>query len=1841
MAKRTVTVILILLLLLPAAISAGGVLFAPESPFREFDQNRENSIIEALSGEISSKKSEGNALSEDNRYIVKFKDDAEISEIEKALYGSQYRLLAESKHKLFAVIPEKESFFEENRQIIDYSEPDLIRQTMAVPNDPVYSGAYEKIGIYTAWDTVTAKSEVIVAVLDTGVSREHEDLRDANILAGYDAVERVAGVDEDTVGHGTGVIGIIAATANNGIGIAGVAHGVTILPIKVSASGTTIYSSDLIAGIRFAADSGAKIINMSLGGYSKSDAEQEAVNYAIEKGCILVSAAGNGGNRPYADQKSYPASYDGVISVASYSPNGERSDFSQYNDAVDVAAPGEMITIPYTENGESLYKTDSGTSYSCAFISGIAALAASKINENARFDSEEFNALIIDSCGHTRTDAFGYGKISATEIIRRINLPIVTGIYNNGTFTDSVKIGFNRGTATLDGEQFEDGETVIANGKHTLTVTDGEVSRTYYFRLDYDPLSYEFKEFPQFAYFDFDRGEALLDGFPYKSGDRISASGKHEFVLKDGEESLKKEIYLQYSLPTVFGIEDGETYENPVDIRIIGDGTAELDGNAVYEEVTVAESGTHTLTVTSGNGAITKEYSFTIDFENSSFTEIDYEFSKAAVDEENGYICIYGDTLVGARIYDIDSPEKYLHFLPIGRIYSHAFTEESLLLFGDNGITSINRRNARSPEDAVNETVSIEGIDYYVFAEGDIYCFGNRRIYRLDHETRNLTFIAELDLKCEAAYYSNGLICILTPSTDRLARIFNVESRELYTFDIGKDIEDMPLCFGEGYLAVGKSLIEVASGRTVLEFCSNMAIKIESGVLYTENRIIDIASGKEIGSFSFLVSDIASSESANYIFGQDPILAIIGKENSGVSAYCAAERLDKAFSEQETINPYRQGIFYGRYSQPISADSGYSEIYVLFENKNSLYGFSLSDFSEIEPVPLRFTPKNVYVSDGYVAISFVSAQYVYLAPETDLSSGVYISLPSVCESAVIANGRLYASAGGRLIHCAVDGSEMAFTSIQARSIKTDGERIYASDGAELTVYSTALTRLASAAITSDDFFVGSGVAVDGKIYDRTLNSVFATISENVLEFGGNAIVSELGVFDVIQGKYIGSFGVKEIRLATICGNNSLVSFGSGLISVCSYGDESEIITLPQIEGIAEGERYLDHITVDFDRGIGFIDGEQIDPGHTVSGAGQHNLIVVLPCGQSLSMVFYIEAQIESIEFLVGDRTMSVGESITLQIKYLPDGASSVPVQFTSDSDQLSIDEGGKVTALAVGEFSVTAIAETDYGKFSAKCKITVRDDLIVFDESYGLTIDRDNGLVFGIPAGTTADALLKMLYSSENASLIDSNGARVKGFAGTGHKIILASGGNVTDMLSLVVIGDTDGDGCITAYDLYVLERILKGYSYASAYTAAADMNRNGILADNDYRELRNIVLTESLSQEKPPENLFGLSTVQTVTRIESGSIIDVVVCISGCKYARGISGVIEFGEGLEFIEGVSTGWESDYLAGENSISFYAYAEDGKECGTAFKLIINLKFKVTAEAGETVSLSCNGLKTAFNDGCRMVRFEALDLFVYEPATGDFKIDFLNAHGFEFDPEKYEYNVSIPYNSALADITVTRAIGQMISVSELVVNDSGENTVTVSVYSPNGSNKLYTIHVKRDSEPRFDSNCRLATLEVEGHKLSPPFNPDIHEYSISVPDGTEKINIYCVAQNPTAKVIIGDTKLYGEENAITITVGTPDGETLIYTVNVKVLPPVEESSDVSGIGGDEDSGVSVVTIIIIAIGIIAAAVIIALYIRVYKNDAENKAKELESAQGKPESIEEQSKQIDADNENKNE
>ncbi len=1805
--RRAIAVILTAVLLLTAVIAAAGVLFAPFSPFKRADELRESALISALQSEASSPQDPLPPLGNENRYIVKFKSDASLNVIENALEDTDYRLLAESEHRLFAL--ETDDIALLNSDIVEYYEPDLIRDTLALTDDAVSPRYYESLGIDSAWDITRGSSSVIVAVLDTGVERSHEDLENANILAGYDAVARVSGVYEDSAGHGTGVIGIIAATADNKKGIAGVAHGVTVLPVKVTASSTSIYSSDLISGIRFAADAGAKIINMSVGGYSSSYAEQDAVNYAVSKGCILISAAGNGGNRPYADQKSYPASYDGVISVASCNANGERSAFSQYNDSVDVAAIGENITMPFYENGESVYRTDSGTSYSCAIVSGIAALAASHIDGGVRFGSAEFLALIAEYCGQSKTNELGHGVINAYPTVANVNLPIVTGIYNNGVYSESVHAGFNRGTATLNGEDFIDGDAIIKNGKHTFAVTDGDYTKTIVFRLNYTPLSYSFKEFASFSYFEFDRGYARLDGFPYESGTHITASGRHIFRLTDGDESIEKEIYLQYSLPKVYGIENGRTYSHPVNIRVIGDGSATLDGKKIYGEATVASNGRHTLEITNGFGTVSEKYEFEINIAGSDFVKNDYAMAVSAVDETNRFICIYGESLVGARIYDIESPERFAHFIAIGNIYGHAFTDNELLLFGENGITAVSRQNALSPENAVIRTLNPDGMEYFAYYGGSIYSFGNGRMYTIDPESSEIYELYELGFDCQTAVSDGDALYII--SADGAVYSYRGALPEAVP---GINVKDLTCRIGGGYIAAGNRLYDIASGALVLEFAAENAVKISNGLLFTERCIIDIASGKEIGVFEFELSDIVQGENGVYLFGRDTYYGFVQSGKEGVFAYGAAVPTESVFTDASDVNVYRKTLYYDINEKLLSACAQGNGIFTIFENRHYLYGFSAESYEQRYAVPLKYKPSGVFALDGYIAVTFENIPQIYIASGDDIENGAYIGLDSVCDSVFGANGRIYACAGGRLIHFLPDGSGMTLTELRAEKGIGNRESIFLLDGTRLSLYGANLNLLASISVKNGDLACGNAVSVGNTVYLPDLSGELLRTDGKVVAMRGNTVVTDRQVYDLLSAEIIGINGTESAVAAVINDSNMLFTFGNGMISVCSFGDGREITEIPDISGIEENGIYLDSVTINYESGVGYLDGKELASGDSASGAGRHIFELVLPCGRNIEIGFSIEANIERIEFLIPERVMSVGEKLTLRVRYLPDGASSVPVSFYCDSDGISVSENGEITAFEVGEYTVTATANTDYGSFSAECLITVCDDLIVFSEESEFFVDRDGGYILNIPPDTSVAKLTGDIVSNGEIVVTDKNGSLVTETVRTGDKVMLYSADGITDSLIAVVVGDTDGDGYITAYDLYTLERILRGEEYENEYTLAADVNKNGIVADNDYRDLKNMLLyIVDARLGTPPNGLFGLATVQTPSRVESGSIIDVVICISGGKYTRAVSGLLSFSEGLEFIEGVSTGWQTDYRELDNRVSFYSFGNDGDICGKAFKTLITLRFRVTAESGSTVSFWSEGLICASEQECTVMRLESSELFVYEPREGDFLIEIGNAYDFSFKKDKLEYDVTIPYNSALADISVVKPSGAAVAVSSPVISDSGIGAVTVTLTESDGKITVYTINVKREAEPRFDTNCRLSTLEIEGFRLTPSFDPDVLSYSITVPFDTEKISVYCAAQNPTARVIVGDTTLYGDETNVVITVGSPDGETLKYVIRVIRLP-ADESTASDGNVVEEPNNVSRRTLIIIIVGIVAAALIVPVYLKFAKHDEEIKQSE---------------------------
>lgn len=218
---------------------------------------------------------------------------------------------------------------------------------------------------------------VVVAVLDTGVNKNHPDLK-ANIKLCVDATKRkITSGCTDTVGHGTHVIGTIAANGGNGKGIYGVAPEASILAIKVCNSQGC--SMDSIAeGIRYAADNGANIISMSLGSIFDFSLIKEAVDYAVSKGVLVIAAAGNEG--PYEDTICYPAAYENVVAVAAIDKNKNIAYFSSrgLNDGdyiiedreIEVSAPG--VDVESTSR-TGCYATYRGTSMATPHISGLAA----------------------------------------------------------------------------------------------------------------------------------------------------------------------------------------------------------------------------------------------------------------------------------------------------------------------------------------------------------------------------------------------------------------------------------------------------------------------------------------------------------------------------------------------------------------------------------------------------------------------------------------------------------------------------------------------------------------------------------------------------------------------------------------------------------------------------------------------------------------------------------------------------------------------------------------------------------------------------------------------------------------------------------------------------------------------------------------------------------------------------------------------------------------------------------------------------------------------------------------------------------------------------------------------------------------------------------------------------------------------------------------------------------------------------------------------------------------------------------------------------------------------------
>jgi thermitase len=290
---------------------------------------------------------------------------------------------------------------------VEYAEPNHIRRALYTPSDPYFNLQWmlPKIGAPDFWDKAPA-TPIIVAVIDTGVDYTHEDLAN-KVIKGYDFINNDNDPMDDHF-HGTHVAGIVAAETNNAVGIAGVAPSAKILAIKVLSRNGEGTDLQISKGIIYAADNGAKVINLSLGGPGWSFVLDDAIQYARKKGCLVVASAGNAGT----NEIYYPASYNGVVSVAATDSYDKKAFFSNFGPDVDIAAPGVDILSTYNKDGTPGYVYASGTSMAAPVVCGAAALIFAG---NPTYTGDQLQRALLlatDDLGIPgRDDYFGYGLV--------------------------------------------------------------------------------------------------------------------------------------------------------------------------------------------------------------------------------------------------------------------------------------------------------------------------------------------------------------------------------------------------------------------------------------------------------------------------------------------------------------------------------------------------------------------------------------------------------------------------------------------------------------------------------------------------------------------------------------------------------------------------------------------------------------------------------------------------------------------------------------------------------------------------------------------------------------------------------------------------------------------------------------------------------------------------------------------------------------------------------------------------------------------------------------------------------------------------------------------------------------------------------------------------------------------------------------------------------------------------------------------------------------------------------------------------------------------------------------
>lgn len=328
---------------------------------------------------------------------------------ERTLQGSQVTIATfehQGREKAIANILQRSGY-------VEFAEPDYAVPPALQPNDPYYGSQWHHAAVNTpqAWNTTTGSSTALVAVCDTGFEVTHPDLS-ANMRTdlAYNAQDGSAYI-ADANGHGTGTAGTLGAVGNNGLGVAGINWNVDIIPVRIaiSDSNSSAYISTMATCIEYAADQGARVVNLSYGGIQYATIDS-AAQYLRSKNGLLFMSAGNDGQE-FAD---YP-DYTSFVGVGATNSNDTRASYSNWGTFVDITAPGSSIRTTYPGNSYVYY---SGTSFSSPLAAGVAALM---VAANPAISADEIeNGLFLTArdIGVSGEDnVYGHGLVDAQAAV--------------------------------------------------------------------------------------------------------------------------------------------------------------------------------------------------------------------------------------------------------------------------------------------------------------------------------------------------------------------------------------------------------------------------------------------------------------------------------------------------------------------------------------------------------------------------------------------------------------------------------------------------------------------------------------------------------------------------------------------------------------------------------------------------------------------------------------------------------------------------------------------------------------------------------------------------------------------------------------------------------------------------------------------------------------------------------------------------------------------------------------------------------------------------------------------------------------------------------------------------------------------------------------------------------------------------------------------------------------------------------------------------------------------------------------------------------------------------------